>query len=157
MARAPRKVIVTCAVTGSIHTPTMSEHLPITPQEIADASVAAAEAGAAIIHLHARDPETGFPSADPDHFEPFLKAIKARSNVVLNVSTGGSSVMSLDTRLAPARAFAPEMCSLNMGSMNVGTFPLAERDAGWQHHWEPELLAKTRETIMPDGELPKST
>ena len=151
MARAPRKVIVTCAVTGSIHTPTMSEHLPITPQEIADASVAAAEAGAAIVHLHARDPETGFPSADPDHFEPFLKSIKARSDVVLNISTGGSSVMSLDTRLAPSRVFEPEMCSLNMGSMNFGTFPLAERYSGWKHNWEPELLAKTRETIFKNS------
>jgi uncharacterized protein (DUF849 family) len=151
MARTPRKVIITCAVTGSIHTPTMSDHLPLTPREIADASVAAAEAGAAIVHLHARDPETGFPSADPAHFEPFLKDIKVRSDVVVNISTGGSSVMSLETRLAPARTFEPEMCSLNMGSMNFGTFPLAERYSDWKHNWEPELLAKTRETIFKNS------
>lgn len=146
-----RKVIVTCAVTGSIHTPTMSAHLPITPQEIADASVEAAEAGAAIIHLHARDPDNGYPSADPEHFRPFMTDIAARSDAILNISTGGSSVMSLDTRLAPARAFAPEMCSLNMGSMNFGTFPLAERHSGWKHNWEPELLERTRDAIFKNS------
>lgn len=150
-ARAPRKVIITCAVTGSIHTPTMSDYLPITPQEIADASVEAAEAGAAIIHLHARDPDSGFPSADPAHFEPFLSAIKTRSDAVINISTGGSSVMSLDTRLAPARTAEPEMCSFNMGSMNFGTFPLADRYANWKHDWEPELLAKTRDTVFKNS------
>lgn len=151
MAREARKVIITCAVTGSIHTPTMSEHLPLTPQQIADASVAAAEAGAAIIHLHARDPQSGFPSADPAHFEPFLKEIKARSDAVVNISTGGSSVMSLETRLAPALAAEPEMCSLNMGSMNFGTFPLLDRYSEWKHNWEPELLAKTRDTIFKNS------
>ena len=149
--RGPRKVIITCAVTGSIHTPTMSDHLPVTPQQIADASVAAAEAGAAIIHLHARDPDSGFPSADPAHFEPFLRDIKARSDAVVNISTGGSSVMSLDARLAPARAAEPEMCSLNMGSMNFGTFPLAERYSNWKHNWEPELLERTRDTIFKNS------
>ena len=151
MARDPRKVIITCAVTGSIHTPTMSDHLPITPQQIADASIAAAEAGAAIIHLHARDPDSGFPSADPDHFRPFLEQIGARSDVVVNISTGGSSVMTLDTRLAPARDAAPEMCSLNMGSMNFGTFPLASRYSNWKHNWEPELLEQTRDTIFKNS------
>ena len=146
-----RKVIVTCAVTGSIHTPTMSPHLPLSPQEIADASVAAAEAGAAIIHLHARYPDSGYPSADPAHFRPFLTDIAARCDAVLNISTGGSSLMPLETRLAPARAARPEMCSLNMGSMNFGTFPLAERYSDWKHNWEPELLLKTRDTVFKNS------
>lgn len=143
-----RKVIITCAVTGSIHTPTMSPYLPLTPQEIADASIAAADAGAAIIHLHARNPETGFPSADPAHFMEFLPEIKARCDAVLNISTGGSSVMSLDERLAPARAAKPEMCSLNMGSMNFGIFPLKDRYDDWRHDWEPKLLDGSREVIF---------
>jgi uncharacterized protein (DUF849 family) len=143
-----RKVIITCAVTGSIHTPTMSPYLPVTPAEIAEASIAAAKAGAAIIHLHARHPETGFPSADAAHFMEFLPEIKAHCDAVLNISTGGSSVMSLDERLAPARAAKPEMCSLNMGSMNFGIFPLKEHYSDWQHEWEPKLLDATRSTIF---------
>lgn len=146
-----RKVIITCAVTGSIHTPTMSDYLPVTAEEIANASVEAADAGAAIIHLHARDPDNGYPSADPAHFDAFLGPIKARCDAVLNISTGGSSVMSLETRLAPSRAAKPEMCSLNMGSMNFGTFPLAERYSDWKHNWEPELLARTRDTIFKNS------
>lgn len=142
------KVIITCAVTGSIHTPTMSPHLPVTPAEIADASIAAAGAGAAIIHLHARNPQNGFPSADPEHFMAFLPQIKAGCDAVLNISTGGSSVMSLDQRLAPARAAEPEMCSLNMGSMNFGIFPLQDRYMDWQQEWEPKLLNATRHTIF---------
>ena len=140
----PRKVIVTCAVTGSIHTPTMSPHLPVTPEEIARDSIAAAEAGAAIIHLHARHPEDGRPSAEPAHFRAFLPVIKAHCDAVLNISTGGSSLMSLDMRLAPARDARPEMCSLNMGTMNFGIFPLAGRYADWKHDWEPALLDATR-------------
>ena len=140
----PRKVIVTCAVTGSIHTPTMSPHLPLTPEEIARDSIAAAEAGAAIIHLHARHPDDGRPSADPEHFRAFLPVIKANCDAVLNISTGGSSLMSLDQRLAPARDARPEMCSLNMGTMNFGIFPLAERYDDWKHDWEPQLLDATR-------------
>ncbi len=140
----PRKVIITCAVTGSIHTPTMSPHLPLTPAEIADASIAAAHAGAAIIHLHARKPDTGAPSADPEHFMQFLPRLRAECDAVVNISTGGSSLMSLDERLAPARRAEPEMCSLNMGSMNFGIFPLAERYSDWKHDWEPKLLDATR-------------
>ena len=124
-----RKVIITCAVTGSIHTPTMSPHLPVTPAEIAQSSIEAARAGAAIIHLHARDPETGRPSANPEHFRAFMGAIRDGCDAILNVSTGGSSVMPLETRLAPARALQPEMCSLNMGSMNFGTFPMLDKHA----------------------------
>jgi uncharacterized protein (DUF849 family) len=139
-----RKVIITCAVTGSIHTPTMSPYLPLTPAEIAEASIAAAQAGAAIIHLHARKPDTGAPSADPAHFMGFLPQIRAECDAVVNISTGGSSLMSLDERLAPARVAEPEMCSLNMGSMNFGIFPLAERYTDWKHDWEPTLLDATR-------------
>jgi len=139
-----RKVIITCAVTGSIHTPTMSPYLPVTPEEIAESSIQAARAGAAIIHLHARDPETGYPSANPDHFMAFLPRIKTECDAVINISTGGSSLMSLDERLAPARLARPEMCSLNMGTMNFGIFPLQERYSGWKHAWEPKLLDATR-------------
>ena len=139
-----RKIIITCAVTGSIHTPTMSPWLPVTPEEIAEASIGAARAGAAIIHLHARDPETGRPSADPDHFMQFLARIRAECDAVVNISTGGSSLMSLDERLAPARRAEPEMCSLNMGTMNFGIFPLKERYRDWKHEWEPALLDATR-------------
>jgi len=140
----PRKVIITCAVTGSIHTPTMSPHLPVTPEQIARESIDAARAGAAIIHLHARNPGDGRPSADPAHFRAFLPRIKAGCDAVLNISTGGSSLMSLDQRLAPARDARPEMCSLNMGTMNFGIFPLADRYREWQHDWEPALLDATR-------------
>ena len=140
----PRKIIITCAVTGSIHTPTMSPHLPLTPEEIARESIAAAEAGAAIIHLHARHPEDGRPSADPAHFQAFLPVIKEACDAVLNISTGGSSLMTLDQRLAPARDARPEMCSLNMGTMNFGIFPLADRYDDWRHDWEPALLDATR-------------
>lgn len=143
-----RNVIITCAVTGSIHTPTMSPHLPVTPQEIAEASIGAAEAGAAIIHLHARDPESGAPSADPDHFRAFLAPIVKATDAVINISTGGSSLMALDTRLAPARQLKPEMCSLNMGSMNFGIFPMLEKHDHWQHNWEPALLDATRRTVF---------
>ncbi len=143
-----RKVIITCAVTGSIHTPTMSPYLPITPDEIAEASIAAAEEGAAIIHLHARQPADGRPSADPAHFRDFMAKISARSDAVLNVSTGGSSLMALDTRLAPARTLKPEMCSLNMGSMNFGIFPMLEKHPNWRHDWEPELLKATKRTVF---------
>jgi len=139
-----RKIIITCAVTGSIHTPTMSPHLPLTPDEIAEASIEAARAGAAIIHLHARHPEDGRPSADPEHFRAFLPAIKSGCDAVINISTGGSSLMSLDERLAPARDACPEMCSLNMGTMNFGIFPLRDRYDDWQHEWEPKLLEATR-------------
>ena len=139
-----RKIIITCAVTGSIQTPTMSPPLPLTADEIASDSIEAAKAGAAIIHLHARDPSNGRPSADPDHFRNFLPRIKAECDAVLNISTGGSSLMSLDERLAPARDACPEMCSLNMGTMNFGIFPLQERYNEWQHEWEPQLLDATR-------------
>ncbi len=145
---APRKVIITCAVTGSVHTPTMSPHLPVTPDQIAAEAIAAAEAGASILHLHARDPRDGRPTADPDVFMQFLPRIKQSTDAVINITTGGSSLMTLDQRLAAPLRAAPEMCSLNMGSMNFGLFPMLDRPRDWQHEWEPKLLEATRETIF---------
>lgn len=142
------KVIITCAVTGSIHTPTMSPHLPITPQEIADQAVAAAEAGASILHLHARDPATGQPTADPAVFMQFLPEIKRRCDAVINITTGGSSLMTLEQRLAAPILAQPEMASLNMGSMNFGLFPMKKRHAEWRFEWEPKLLDATREVVF---------
>lgn len=145
---APRKVIITCAVTGSVHTPTMSPYLPVTPDQIAAEAIAAAEAGASILHLHARDPRDGRPTADPDVFMQFLPRIKQSTDAVINITTGGSSLMTLDQRLAAPLRAAPEMCSLNMGSMNFGLFPMLDRPREWQHEWEPKLLEATRETIF---------
>jgi uncharacterized protein (DUF849 family) len=142
------KVIITCAVTGSIHTPTMSPHLPITPQEIADQAVAAAAAGASILHLHARDPATGQPTADPAVFMQFLPEIKKRCDAVINITTGGSSLMTLEQRLAAPILAEPEMASLNMGSMNFGLFPMKKRHAEWRFDWEPKLLDATREVVF---------
>ncbi|HEV7369702.1 3-keto-5-aminohexanoate cleavage protein [Arenibaculum sp.] len=145
---AKKKVIVTCAVTGSVHTPTMSDHLPFTPDQIAAEAIAAAEAGASILHLHARDPADGRPTADPDVFMQFLPRIKQATDAVVNISTGGSSLMSLDDRLAAALRARPEMCSLNMGSMNFGLYPALDRYDTWKHAWEPELLEATRDSIF---------
>jgi uncharacterized protein (DUF849 family) len=145
---AARKVIITCAVTGSVHTPTMSPHLPVTPDQIAAEAVAAAEAGASILHLHARDPSDGRPTADPDVFMQFLPRIKQATDAVINITTGGSSLMTLDQRLAAPLRAEPEMCSLNMGSMNFALFPMLDRPREWQHEWEPELLEATRDTIF---------
>ena len=142
------KVIITCAITGSVHTPSMSPHLPVTPDEIAGQAIAAAEAGASILHLHARNPEDGRPTADPDVFMQFLPRIKQATDAVINISTGGSSLMTLEDRLAAALQAQPEMCSLNMGSMNFGIFPLARPDMVWKHDWEPQLLEATRGTIF---------
>jgi uncharacterized protein (DUF849 family) len=142
------KIIITCAVTGSIHTPSMSPHLPITAEEITTQSVDAAEAGAAILHLHARDPETGRPSASPDDFAAFLPRIKQASDAVLNISTGGSAVMGLEERLAPAMAAEPEMCSLNMGTMNFALYPAAERITEWKHDWEKPFLEESDDLVF---------
>lgn len=136
-----RKIIVSCAVTGAIHTPSMSQHLPVTAAEIAEASGAAAEAGAAIIHLHARNPNDGRPDQSAEAFEPFLRIIKQHSDAVVNITTGGAPTMCVDERLQPARTWRPEVASLNMGSMNFGLFPLMERfEAALQHEWEREYL-----------------
>ncbi|OJF96269.1 3-keto-5-aminohexanoate cleavage protein [Pararhizobium antarcticum] len=146
--KVKNKVIITCAVTGSVHTPSMSPHLPVTPDEIAAQAIAAAEAGASILHLHARNPEDGRPTADPQVFMQFLPRIRQATDAVINISTGGSSLMTLEDRLAAALQAEPEMCSLNMGSMNFGIFPLARPDMVWQHAWEPQLLEATRGTIF---------
>jgi uncharacterized protein (DUF849 family) len=143
-----RKVIITCAVTGSIHTPTMSEHLPVTPDQIAAEAIAAAEAGASILHLHARDPETGRPTPDPSVFMEFLPRIKQMTDAVVNITTGGGHGMSVQERLAAALAAKPEMASLNMGSMNFGIFPLLDRYKDWKHEWEPAYLEMTRDFIF---------
>jgi uncharacterized protein (DUF849 family) len=145
---ASDKVIISCAITGSIHTPTMTPHLPITADQIADNAIGAAEAGAAIVHLHARNPENGRPTPDPDVFMQFLPRIKQASNVVVNITTGGGHGMSLDERLAAARRAQPEMCSLNMGSMNFGLFPLLERMKEFKYDWEPQALEMTRDFIF---------
>ena len=142
------KVIITCAITGSIHTPTMSPHLPITPEEITKQAVEAAAAGASILHLHARDPDTGQPSADPNVFMQFLPQIKQRCDAIINITTGGSSLMTLEQRLAAPILAEPEMASLNMGSMNFGLFPLKKRYDEWQYDWEPKLLDATRDVVF---------
>lgn len=145
---AGRKVIITCAVTGSIHTPTMSPHLPITPDEIATEAVAAAEAGASILHLHARDPKDGKPTPDPDVFMEFLPRIKQSTDAVVNITTGGGHGMSLEERLAAPLKASPEMCSLNMGSMNFGLFPLLDKYPSFQHEWERKHLENSRDFIF---------
>jgi uncharacterized protein (DUF849 family) len=148
MSGGPRPVIITCAPTGGIHTPTMSPHLPITPAQIAEASLGAAEAGAAIIHLHARNPETGRPDPRPELFQEFMSTIAASSDVVMNVSTGGGLGMTREERLRAAVTVSPEMASLNVGSLNFGIFPMAAKYSDWQHAWEPEFLEMTRDFIF---------
>lgn len=143
-----RKVIITCAVTGSIHTPSMSPWLPVTPQQIADSAVEAAEAGAAIVHLHARNPLDGRPDQSCEAFEPILKSIRQRSNVVMNITTGGAPLMTVEERVAPAARFQPEVASLNMGSMNFGLFPMLKRFKEFRHEWEPQMLEASRGIIF---------
>jgi len=138
---AKRKVIVTCAVTGAIHTPTMSPYLPITAGQIADAAIGAAKAGAAIVHLHARDPRDGRPKQDPKLFTEFLPAIRAACDVVVNITTGGSQTMTVEERMQPALQLRPELASLNMGTMNFGLYEMLPRQKSWQHEWEPAYLA----------------
>ncbi|WP_206050301.1 3-keto-5-aminohexanoate cleavage protein [Oceaniglobus ichthyenteri] len=144
----PRKVIITCAVTGAIHTPSMSDALPITAEQIADAAVGAAQAGAAIIHLHARDPITGRPDQTAEGFTPFLKVIKQRCDAVLNLTTGGSPFMKVAERIAPAAAHHPEVASLNMGSMNFGLYPMLDRFTDFKHPWEREFLEGSRDLVF---------
>ncbi|HHZ09880.1 MAG TPA: 3-keto-5-aminohexanoate cleavage protein [Rhizobiales bacterium] len=145
---ASRKVIITCAVTGSIHTPSMSPHLPVTAAEIAEAAIGAAEAGAAIVHLHARKPDTGEPDQSLEAFRPFLGVIKQRVDCVVNITTGGAATMSIEERLAPALHFKPEVASLNMGSMNFGLYPMLERFKDFKHDWERPYLEGSRGRIF---------
>ncbi len=149
MARQ-KKTIITCAVTGAIHTPTMSDALPYTYDDIARQAIEAAEAGASILHLHARNPQDGSPSVDPDDFAPFLPRIKQATDAVVNLSTGGSLTLSIQDRINPAKTFSPEMCSMNMGSMNFSFHPLANRygDDDWKFDWEKDYVANSDQNIF---------
>jgi uncharacterized protein (DUF849 family) len=142
------KAIITCAITGAMHTPTMSDALPITPEQIAKESIAAAQAGAAIIHLHARVPETGEPTGNPDVFGQFLPIIKQHTDAVINLTTGGSPSMTVQDRLAGAIRYQPEMCSLNMGSMNFAIFPAAKRIKEWKYTWEEPYVVNSDDFIF---------
>ena len=142
------KVIITCAVTGSIHTPSMSPALPVSAEEIADAAVEAAEAGAAIVHLHARDPGDGRPDQSPEAFEPILRSVKQRSRVVVNLTTGGSPYMPVEERIQPAAVWKPEVASLNMGSMNFGLFPMLRRFTTFEHDWERAMLGGSHDLVF---------
>lgn len=143
-----QKIIISCAITGSIHTPSMSPYLPVTPDQITEASVGAAGAGAAIVHLHARDPETGKPDQSPAAFAAFLSRIKQSTDVVVNLTSGGSPYMKIEERIQPAVTFKPELASLNMGSMNFGLFPMLERFKEFRHPWEPDHLENSRDLIF---------
>jgi len=147
MAKA-RKVIITCAVTGSIHTPSMTEYLPSTPDEIAEGAIGAAEAGASILHLHARDPRDGRPTPDPKVFMQFLPKIKEATDAVINITTGGGHNMTVQERLAAPLLAKPEVCSLNMGSMNFGLYPALEKRREWKYDWEPQYLEASRDFIF---------
>ncbi|GAA0036795.1 beta-keto acid cleavage family enzyme [Brevibacterium metallidurans] len=144
----PRKVIITSAVTGAIHTPSMSPHLPVSQDEIADAAIGAAEAGAAILHLHTRDPEDGRPSQEPEHFAPVLEKVAANTESIVNITTGGSPHMSVEERMRPVATFKPELASLNMGSMNFGLFPMLEKYTEFDHDWEREHLENSRDLVF---------
>ena len=148
MSSDPGPCIISCAITGSIHTPSMSPFLPVTAAEIAAQAIGAAEAGAAILHLHARDPANGRPSADLDHWKGFLPDIADGCDAILNLSTGGSAVMTLDQRLAGALRAEPEMCSLNMGTMNFALYPMAAKPRDWKHDWEKPFLESTDDLIF---------
>jgi len=142
------KILITCAVTGSIHTPSMTPYLPVTPEQITSEATAAAEAGAAILHLHARDPEDGRPTALAEHFMAFLPRIKQATDAVANITTGGSATMTLEDRLAAPMAAEPEMCSLNMGSMNFALYPATERISEWKYDWEKPFLEGSEDLVF---------
>ena len=148
MSKEKRKVIITCAVTGAIHTPSMSKYLPVSPNEIADAAILAADAGASILHLHARDPSNGKPTQDPAVFEEILPKIKKETDAVINITTGGSPHMTVEERMMPASVFKPELASLNMGSMNFGLYPMLNRFSEFEHTWERDNLEKSRDLVF---------
>jgi uncharacterized protein (DUF849 family) len=148
MAHKNRKIILSCAITGSVHTPTMSEYLPITPQQIVDSALEAAQAGAAILHLHARDPQSGKPSADAAHFQQICPVLAERTNAILNITTGGSARMTIEERLGYVLKVKPEMCSLNMGSMNFSFHPVAERVKHWRYDWEKEYVEGSKGVVF---------
>lgn len=145
---AKQKTIITCAVTGAIHTPTMSDHLPITFDDIATQAVEAAEAGASILHLHTRHPDDGRPSVEPEHYAPFLGRVKQATGAVVNITTGGAPTMRIAERLRAAEQFSPEMCSLNMGSMNFAFHPLAKRYDSFKYDWEKEYIEGSEANIF---------
>jgi uncharacterized protein (DUF849 family) len=144
------KIIISCAVTGSIHTPTMSDALPITPDQIATQAIDAAKVGAAILHLHARDPKDGRPSPDPNVFMQFLPRIKQATDAVVNITTGGAVTMTVEQRISAAQQLSPEMCSLNMGSMNFALYPMARRYKTWKYDWEESYLLNSDAYIFPN-------
>ena len=148
MVKEKRKVIITCAITGAIHTPSMSKYLPVTPNEIADAAILAAQAGASILHLHARDPENGKPTQNPEIFKKFLPLIIKETDAVINITTGGSPHMTVQERMIPASVFKPELASLNMGSMNFGLYPMLDRFSEFNHTWEKDNLEKSRDLVF---------
>ena len=148
MSKEKRKVIITCAVTGAIHTPSMSKYLPVSPNEIADAAILAADAGASILHLHARDPSNGKPTQDPAVFDKILPKIKKETDAVINITTGGSPHMTVEERMMPASVFKPELASLNMGSMNFGLYPMLDRFSEFEHTWERDNLEKSRDLVF---------
>jgi uncharacterized protein (DUF849 family) len=148
MSKDKGKVIISCAVTGSAHTPTMSDALPVTPEEIAHQSIDAAAAGAAILHLHARVPEDGRPTGEPEVYAQFLPVIRQATDAVVNITTGGAATMSVADRLAAAVRFQPEMCSLNMGSLNFAFFPAAARISQWKHDWEKDYVVNSDDYIF---------
>ena len=148
MAAPQKKVIVTCAITGGIHTPSMSPHLPVTPKQIEDEAVAAAEAGASIVHLHARDPENGKPSQEPALFRQFLPQIAERSDAIINITTGGAPNMLVEERLQPALQLKPEVASLNMGSMNFGLYPMLARQKEFKYDWEQPYLEGSEDRVF---------
>ncbi len=143
-----RKVIISCAVTGAIHVPSQTPHLPITPEQIAESAIGAAEAGAAIVHLHARDPQDGSPDGRTETFRAFLEPIRDRTNAIINITTGGDPTKPIEDRLRAPMELAPEMCSLNMGSMNFGLYPMANRIREFKHDWEPAYLEHSRKNIF---------
>src|SRR5665213_2444941 len=143
-----RKVIITCAITGAIHTPTMSPHLPVSAEEIAQSAIGAAKAGAAIVHLHARDRKDGRPTQDPNAFLEFLPRIKSAADVVINLTSGGAPTMTVEERLRPARQLPPEVASLNMGSMNFGLYEMIPRHSQWKHEWEKPYLAGSDDRVF---------
>ena len=148
MVKEKRKVIITCAITGAIHTPSMSKYLPITPNDIADAAILAAQAGASILHLHARDPENGKPTQNPEIFKKILALIIKETDAVINITTGGSPHMTVQERMIPASIFKPELASLNMGSMNFGLYPMLDRFSEFNHTWEKDNLEKSRDLVF---------
>ena len=148
MVKEKRKVIITCAITGAIHTPSMSKYLPVTPNEIADAAILAAQAGASILHLHARDPGNGKPTQNPEIFKKILPLIIKETDAVINITTGGSPHMTVQERMIPASIFKPELASLNMGSMNFGLYPMLDRFSEFNHTWEKDNLEKSRDLVF---------